>query len=425
MDEKIRNELALFRFSLIAPLLNGSVEGSAKDYLESVCARSYQIPGVGLREFSPATVKRWLCEYRRHGLEGLKRKLRSDQGLARTLSADLSQSIKEIKQLYPKKTCTAIYNELLNAGVLGNPPVSLSTVGRYIRKLNLTPSEQQVERKRFEFEFANDCWQTDVCHGPYLRIEGKKKKTFLIAFLDDASRLLVSGEFFWEENCHNLQVVLKKAILKRGIPKRIFCDNGKIFDSMQLRLICASLGITLSHARPYSPESKGKIERVFRTIRTQFINMLTLSDISSLEALNGQFLYYYQSTYNLRPHSSLGGRSPMERFLLDKDKLRYVPSKELLEQVFLHEATRKVKKDATISLLKKVFEVPQSLIGQSITVRFDPEDDSKAYIPLGNPASMVTIYPVRPIDNSRIVRMQNQRPPIDYSGLYGGGGEEK
>lgn len=421
MDEKVRNELALFRFSLIAPLLNGCVEGSAKDYLESACARSYQIQGVGLREFSPATVKRWLSEYRSNGLEGLKRKFRTDKGLARTISAELSQSIMEIKQLHPKKTATAIYSELLNAGALGDPPVSLSTVGRYVRKLKLIPQEPTVERKRFEFEYANDCWQTDVCAGPYLRIEGKKKKTFLIAFLDDASRLLVEGGFFWEENCRNLQVILKKAILKRGIPKRIFADNGKIFDSLQLRLICASLGITLSHARPYSPESKGKIERVFRTLRTQFINLLNLSDISSLEALNEQFSCYCQSTYNLRPHSSLGGRSPMERFLLDKDKLRNVSSEESLEQIFLHEATRKVKKDATISLDRKVFEVPQSLIGQSITVRFDPEDDSKAYVSLGNSPSLVPVYPVRPVDNSRITRLQNQRPPIDYASLYGGG----
>lgn len=421
MDEKVRNELALFRFSLIAPLINGSAEVSTKDYLESVCARSYQIPGVGLREFSPATVKRWLSEYRSHGLEGLKRKIRNDKGLARTLSAELSHSIREIKQLYPKKTATAIYSELLNAGVLGDPPVSLSTVGRYIRKLKLTPQGQVVERKRFEFEYANDCWQTDVCAGPYLKIEGKKKKTFLIAFLDDASRLLVAGEFFWEENCRNLLVILKKAILSRGIPKRIFGDNGKIFDSLQLRLICASLGITLSHARPYSPESKGKIERMFRTLRVQFIDSLNLSEISSLEALNEQFSCYCQSTYNLRPHSSLEGRSPMERFLLDKDKLRNVSSEESLGQIFLHEATRKVKKDATISLNKKVFEVPQSLIGQSITVRFDPEDDSKAYVSLGNSPSQVPVYPVRPVDNSRITRAQNQRPPIDYASLYGGG----
>ena len=92
-----------------------------------------------------------------------------------------------------------------------------------------------------------DCWQTDALAGPYLTVDGRKKATYLIAFLDDASRLLVHGEFFFEENSRNLQIVLKKAILKRGIPKRVFADNGKIFDSLQLRLVCASLGVLLSH----------------------------------------------------------------------------------------------------------------------------------------------------------------------------------
>ncbi|MDK2894344.1 MAG: putative transposase [Moorella sp. (in: firmicutes)] len=420
MDEKLRNEMALFRFSLIAPLVNGTVSGSVKDYLESVCARSYQVPGGGTRELSPNTVRRWLSDYRRFGLEGLKRKPRSDKGLSRTLAEPVIQAIKEMKARYPDKTATAIYNTLLARGALGDPPVSLSTFQRYFKNLEVKV-DTLVERKRFAFEFANDCWQTDVLVGPYLVLEGKKKKTFLIAFLDDASRLLLHGEFFLAENAQNLQSVLKKAILKRGIPKRIFSDNGKIFDSLQLRLTCAHLGIILSHARPYSPASKGKIERAFRTIRMQFIASLDLGEVHSLEELNAAFLAYAESTYNLRPHASLQGLSPMERYLEDKDKLRFVASPESLEQVFLHEVTRKVKKDATIALNKQVYEVPQALIGRSITVRYDPDDPSKAFVKVGEPPSLVTVYQVRPVDNARIIRRQNAPPQIDYAALYGGG----
>ncbi|MCL6560911.1 MAG: DDE-type integrase/transposase/recombinase, partial [Firmicutes bacterium] len=335
MDEKIRNELALFRFSLIAPLVNGTVTGSAKDYLESICAKPYQLPGGGFRELSPNTVRRWLSDYRRYGLEGLKRKARNDKGLSRTLTAEMAQSIRELKELHPDKTATAIYHTLLAQGVFGEPPVSLSTVQRYIKKLGIR-QEEAVERKRFTFEFANDCWQTDTLTGPYLVVNGKKKRTYLIAFLDDASRLLVHGEFFFEENSQNLQIAFKKAILKRGLPKKVFCDNGKVFDSLHLRMICASLGIILSHARPYSPASKGKIERMFRTLRMQFIETLD-AEVCSLEDLNARFLAYVEGTYNLRPHASLEGLSPLERYLKDKDRLRFVTSSESLERVFLHE----------------------------------------------------------------------------------------
>jgi putative transposase len=419
MDEKTRNELALFRFSLIAPLINGTVTGTAKDYMEKICSRPHQIPGSGLKELSPNTVRRWLSEYRRFGLEGLKRKPRNDKGLSRSLTSEMTQSLMEMRKLYPHRTATSIYYELLANGALGDPPVSLSTVGRYLKKLDVYV-DTSIERKRFSFEFANDCWQTDTLVGPYLLLDGKKKRTYLMAFLDDASRILVHGEFFLEENSQNLQTVLKKALLKRGIPKKIFCDNGRVYSSLHLRLICASLGVILSHARPYSPASKGKIERMFRTIRMQFLESLDLSEIHSLEELNAAFLSYAESTYNLRPHSSLDGQSPMERYLKDKDRFRYVVSAESLEQVFLHEAMRKVKKDATIALLNQVYEVPQSLIGQSVTVRFNPEDSSVVYVNVGEPPSLVPVYPVRPVDNSRITRQQNMRRQIDFSSLYGG-----
>lgn len=420
MDDKLRNEIALFKFSLIAPIINGSVTGKTKDYLEHICAKTYQIPSGDFKELSPHTVRRWLSEYRRFGLDGLKRKSRNDKGSSRALTSEIAQSIKELKSLYPHKTATTIYSELLTGGFLGSPPISVATVQRFLRKFEVKTGPD-IERKRFVFEFANDCWQTDVLVGPYLLINGKKKCTYLIAFLDDASRLLVHGEFFFEENAVSLQTVLKKAILKRGIPKRIFTDNGKIFISLQLRLICASLGIVLSHSRPYSPASKGKIERSFRTFRMQFLGSLDFAEVASLTELNSRFFNYAESTYNLKPHSSLNGFSPMERYLKDKSLFRFVSSKALLEQVFLHELIRKVNNDATIVLFKQVYEVPQNLIGQSVTIRFDPEDLSKVFLKTGEPPTLLPVYPVQAIDNSRMVRKQNQKQEIDFATLYGAG----
>jgi len=424
MDDKTRNEIALFRFSLIAPFVNGSVTGSLKSYVEGICARKYQIPGRGLCELSPPTIAKWLSDYRRFGIEGLKRKPRSDRGSNRAITAEARDAIRELKQFYPKKTATSIYHELLARGVLGNPPVSLSTVSRQVRRLEAGSAPGDgIERKRFAFEFANDCWQTDTMIGPYLLLNGRKKRTYLIAFLDDASRLLIAGQFFLDENAINLQTVLKKAILKRGLPKKIFADNGKIYDSLNLRMTLASLGVVLSHARVYSPASKGKIERMFHTVRMQFIEPLDLAEIHSLDDLNRKFSTYAESTYNVRPHSSLNGLSPLDRYLQDKERLRFITSPEKLSQVFLYETVRRVKKDATIALLNQVYEVPQGLIGQSVTVRYDPEDLTKTLVK--TEGGLVAVYPVRPVDNSRIIRKQNQKPGIDYASLYGGGDDYK
>jgi putative transposase len=419
MDQKTQSELALFKFSLIAPIINGTVDGPIKSYLENVCAKDYSIPGHGVKNLSPNTVRRWLSDYRRFGLEGLKRKSRHDKGDSRCLTPNISQAIKELKSIYPHKTATAIYTELLAGGFLGSPPVSLSTVQRFLRKFD-GPCEPDIERKRFVFEFANDCWQTDALIGPYLLINGKKRCTHLIAFLDDASRLLVHGQFFFEENSSCLQSVLKQAILKRGIPKRIFADNGKIFDSLQLRLICASLGIILSHARPYSPASKGKVERMFRTVRMQFLNSLDLAEIDSLDTLNSRFAAYVESFYNLATHASLNGLSPILRYRQDAERFRFVSSKDSLEQIFLREIVRKVNLDATIVLAKQVYEVPQRFVGHSVTVRFDPEDLSRVFLKPDHSSDLLPVFPVRAVDNSRLRRKQNQKQQIDFATLFGG-----
>ena len=152
----------------------------------------------------------------------------------------------------------------------------------------------------------------------------------------------------------------------------------------------------------------------------QFLNSLDLTELNSLADLNTRFQNYAESCYNLKLHSSLNGLSPMERYLKDKSCFRFVSSKELLEQIFLHEITRRVNNDATIALFKKAYEVPQNLIGQLVTVRFDPDDLAKVFLKTGEPPVLVPVYPVQAIDNSKIIRKQNQKREIDFATLYGG-----
>lgn len=417
MDKNTKTELALFRFSLIAPLVNGSCEKSQKEYLEEICAKRYDVPGLGNREFSTTTVRYWLSLYRRYGLDGLKTKPRNDQGRFRHLSFEAQEFIKESLKASPGQTAIMIHQDLLNSRLSDKP--SLSTVSRFVRQLRNTLTEPEIERKRYECRFANDCWQSDIMVGPYLLIDGKKLKTYLIAFMDDASRLIVHSQFFFTENYLALEETLRQALLKRGIPKKIFVDNGKVYQSLQLRLICARLGITLSFARPYSPSSKGKIERFFRTLRNSFLSQLDISDISSFDELNKLNTAYIEGTYNQRPHSSLNGLSPIERFLQDKEHLRFVEASRI-QRDFLHEVKRRVSKDATISLNRKIFEVPQIYCSHQVKILYSPYDLSFAYISPPEGGELIRIYPVRTVENSMIPRKQNLREPIDYTRLYEG-----
>ena len=145
------------------------------------------------------------------------------------------------------------------------------------------------DRRRFAFDKANELWMSDVMHGPSVFADGKRKrKTYLIATLDDATRVVPYAAFAMHENTAAFLPVLQTAILRRGIPKRLYVDNGSAYRSQHLALVCAKLGITLIHARPYQPQGKGKQERWFRTVRMQLLPMLTQDDFKSLEALNSR-----------------------------------------------------------------------------------------------------------------------------------------
>ncbi|KRQ85777.1 Integrase core domain protein [Caloramator mitchellensis] len=413
MDEDLRQKIALFRYSLIAPVItNTYTQSSVKEYFQEICAKQYDTP-AGKKEFAPSTVKDWLRLYRKHGINGLYPKLRKDKGNFRKLSDEAKEFILSCKAEFPSRSAKSIYFELIARGYFSLGEISLSTVQRFLSKNPLPLEHKSSERRAFEFEFPNDCWQSDISSGPYLTIDGKKHKTYIIAFLDDASRLVVSCRAFFEDNFVSLLSVFKDAVSKRGIPKKIFVDNGKVYKSEQMEFICASLGTILCFARPYSPQSKGKIERWFKTLQEQWLSSIDYSKFSSLEELNESLQEYVEGVYNVSYHSSIK-QKPIEKYMKHIEKIKFISSKQEIDYMFLYRITRKVRNDCTIQILNNSFEVPFKYVGERINVRYDPSSLDKAYIFSDDNRILDTIYPVNKIDNSKVKRQKNIKP-IDFS----------
>jgi hypothetical protein len=179
--------------------------------------------------------------------------------------------------------------------------------------------------------------------------------------------------FAHSEKTTAFMTVFKQAVLRRGIPMRLFVDNGSAFRSQHLSLVCAKIGITLIHARPYHAEAKGKIERWFRTIRLQFLPMLSEKNMHSLEALNRALWTYIEIEYHRAPHRILG-ETPLDRWAKVGQKVRYPEPGVDLDDLFLFESKRKVQKDRTVSLNGLVYEVDASLVGETVTLHYDPAD---------------------------------------------------
>lgn len=403
MTEKEREKVALFRYGLIAPLLNEQVD--AKEYFRELDGKIHSIPYYGERTVAEKTMREWLLHYRRHGFEALKPKKRTDRGNSRRLSPEDQDQILYIRKKFLHMPVSVFYEHLIEKGEIQKNSISYSTINRLLKKHNLVGKRMIAtpERKRFAHERVNHLWQTDLSHGPYISIDGKKKKTFLIAYIDDCSRLVPFGEFFTSEKFDGVRVVTKEAIVRRGRPTMIYADNGKIYRSETLQYACAQLGITLVHTQPYDPRAKGKVERLFKTIQTRFYPLLQADPASSLEELNNRFWRWLEENYHRRIHASLDGKTPHEVYQAQLEHLTFLKNTEILDTIFLKREHRKVKADSTITLNKQLYEVPPRFIGQSIDVRFDEhsifvfEDDKK----------IAEALPVSMTDNAHAKRVRS------------------
>jgi hypothetical protein len=233
---------------------------------------------------------------------------------------------------------------------------------------------QITDRRKFEAELPNDMWQSDVMHGPRLTYDGKQRKSYLIAFIDDHSRLIPHARFYLSEALAPFMEAFQAALGKRGLPRKLYVDNGAAFRSRGLEYTCAALGIALIHAKPYQPQGKGKIERFFRTVRTQFLPSFTGQ---SLEQINVEFEQWLEQTYHQRRHGSTG-QTPRQRFTTKMHCLRASPDNLL--DYFRKAVRRRVNKDRSVVVDKRLFEAPVDLIGKRVELLYHEQSPEKVEI---------------------------------------------
>jgi transposase InsO family protein len=398
MDEKTRERIALFRFAVIGSLISGELaRGDLKRRIRELSQRCYSIPGSVRSRIGFGTIEDWLYAYRAKGIEGLKPKRRSDCGSVRKLVAEVAGAIITRKREAPRMPVKAIIRELVAANKLQPYQVALSTVYRYLALAlpRATGTATGKEQKRFSHRFPNDCWQSDVMHGPYIKADGgKARKTYLIAFLDDATRLITGADFFFSEAAVNIKTVLREAVLTYGIPGKLYLDNGRNFCSEDLQLACAVMKCALIHTTPYYPEGKGKIERFFRTVRDGFLS--GLRQVASLHDLNEAFHAWLHDQYNRAPHSSLEGKSPLDTFLANADNhLRRLPPHIEPAELFCRKESRLVARDGTFRVNNILYETEEQFIGRRVDVLYDRDDPSrkvKVY------DGAVLVHTARPVD---------------------------
>jgi transposase InsO family protein len=381
MTKEEKQTVAVFRFGVIHEFANGIKldPGEQEKLLQHKCERKWIIPYSDRTSISRSTILRWMQLYRNSSgkLESLEPRGRSDRGKARVLDEDTSLSLMRLRKEMPAMP-VPLFLETAKQRTIVTPDgaLSQSTLYRFLHHHDLMqkPANRPVDRRKFEAELPNDLWQSDVMHGPKLGVAGKLKKVYLIGFIDDHSRLIPHAEFYTSESLPCFTNALEQALLKRGLPRKLYVDNGSAYRSRQLEYTCASLGIALIHAKPYTPQGKGKIERFHRTVRSEFLSGFTGQ---TLPEINEAFDLWVTMQYHQRKHSSTG-QSPFKRFTDHMECIRLAPPD--LKDHFRKIVKRRVNKDRSIVINKRLYEAPVELIGKQVEVLFHEDSPEKAEV---------------------------------------------
>ena len=387
-EDDLRRDVALFRYGVIADLLSlpPGTPGICGE-IRARAERAHVIPGSLRTRVAEQTMRDWIRLYRQGGFDALVPKRRTDCGKPRRMTVDAAEILIAVKREAPRLTVRETIARARRCGEIpADVPLPPSTVHRLLSREGLmerggAPSQ---DRRRFEYAETGDLWMSDVMHGPKAGDgRGRRRKTYLIAFLDDATRIIPYAAFAFSENTAAFLPVFKDALLRRGLPKRLYCDNGANYRSLQLALVCAKLGIALIHARPWQPAGKGKIERWIRTVRGQFLAALGADDSRDLATLNRRLWVWIEAEYHQTPHRGIEGQTPLDKWFATAANVRYPEPGLDLDDLFLFEKIRRVNKDRTVSLNNRLYEVDAALIGESVTLRFNPE------APPGRPLQVV------------------------------------
>ncbi len=409
-------QTAQFRLALIAPVIHGLFPDASRNaYYRRVTENPLTLPDGSVFQYSPKTLSKWVSLYQTGGIDALMPKERSDKGSTRALPDTAIEEIFRLKEAFPRLNATQIHRQLVEASFIP-ATVSVCAVQRFIRHNDLKSarSPNMRDRKAFEEDSFGKMWQADTCYLPYITEGGKRRRVYCIMIIDDHSRLLVGGGLFYNDSAYNFQKVLKQAVAAYGIPIKLYVDNGCSYSNEQLSLICGSIGTVLLHTKVRDGASKAKIERQWRTLKETWLYTLDLDSIHSLDDFNRRFMDYIRS-YNTSFHSGIR-ETPLERYRRTCMQVRMPGNREWLDECFMNRVTRRVNRDATVSIDRVYYDVPMQFISSKVEIRFLPDDMSSAYILYEGGH-----YPIRQTDKNENCRTKRDNTmAIDYSRMGGG-----
>ncbi|MDT3446959.1 DDE-type integrase/transposase/recombinase [Pseudofrankia sp. BMG5.37] len=378
-------EVGLFRYALIREAADPALTTKQRGRLvRAIAAREHVGPGGRPVRLTRWTLDRWIAAWRAGGFDAL---VPAPRRISARTAADTLALAVALKRENPERTAAQVRRIL--AAQLGAAP-ALRTLQRHFAEAGLGPGALVTTPagvfSPFQAEKRNELWTGDGLHGP--RVGGRR--TFLFAFVDDYSRAAVGYRWSFHEDTVRLADALRVALTARGLPDRAYVDNGAAFVDASLRRACAKLDIRLTHSTPHRPEGRGKIERFFHTVTSQFLVEIaqdttpegTGTTVTSLDELNRLFQGWAEQVYHRQTHSETG-QPPLARWENAPGTIRHA-TPAAIAQAFLWSETRVVSRTGLVCLHGNRYQVDAHLAGHRVELVFDPFDLTELTVRLGD-----------------------------------------
>ncbi len=383
-----RQAVATFRFEVIAPLAVKKLgPGERAHILRDLSARLWKTPDGRQIRIHARTMTRWLARYKAQGFAGLMPEERSDHGVRRILPEQVVARAIALRQEDPERSVLQIIRIIELEGGSAPGTIKRTTLGDALCRAGVSRAEVTRNKQTFQLRespYPNAMWQLDACQMLHLPDgHGRRRTLHLVAALDDYSRHVVA-RLYPAEDRPALADLLKRAIIARGKPDKLYSDNGAANRSDMLATACAKLGIAPRHTRPYRPQGRGKLERFFRTAEMQWGReaqaLIDAGRLQGMDECQRFFAAWLHSEYNARVHSSTN-EPPQRRLghVHPDHPILWVDSHDLAD-AFLWSEIRTVTAVGTISIEGRDFEVAPELARRKITVRFDPYDLNRVLV---------------------------------------------
>lgn len=379
IDER-RRAIALFRHAVIADLDYETLPvGELTARIDELSQRTFRLPGGSERSFTSRTLWSWWSAYKKRGLEGLMPKARTDRGCARVIAPEVLAAAIQCRREIPTRSTKTIIHVLTQQGVVAKGQLHRSTLDRHLEEAGMSRRRlKTLGDKRFirmMFDRPNQLWVGDYHDAPLLfdPMVQRFREVHLSAFIDHYAKALPHAQWYHRENIATLEDTLKKSVLKRGLPDRVYVDRGSAYRAHDFAFALDHLGIKLVHSKAYTSEGRGTIERFNRTVVEQFEPEVRALRITTIDELNRLFEAWVEQRYHLEVHEATG-QAPLERLAQEGFTPRY-PDPVDVDDTFRVRVGRKVHpKTSTVEIEGVAFVVETFLRGRWVTVHYDPYD---------------------------------------------------